>query len=135
MNKVMLIGRVVRDIELRQTQSGHNTCTFALAVEQRKAADGTRASDFPQIVAWNKTAELCVRYLHKGDKVHVEGSIQTRSYEKNGAKVYVTEVVASSIEFLTPRGQQSAEPAEPTPTGEATPDGFTPVDDEQLPFD
>lgn len=131
MNKVVLIGRLTKDIELRETQNGHKTCSFGIAVDRGKGKDGTRYTDYPNIVAWNKVAELCARYLHKGDKVGVDGSIQTRSYEKNGQRVYVTEVMANSIEFLTPKGLQVAEPQ---PTGNVTEDGFAEVNDEQLPF-
>lgn len=133
MNQVVLVGRVTKDIELRTTTNGTPTCTFNLAIDRPKNRDGVRNADFPGIVAWNKTAELCAQYLHKGDRVGIVGSIQTRTYEKNGAKVYVTEVVANSIEFLTPKGQSGAN-AEPTFTGNVTADGFAEVDDGSLPF-
>jgi len=134
MNRVTLVGRLTKDIELRTTTGGTPTCNFNIAVDRGKNKDGVRVSDFPAIVAWNKTAELCARYLHKGDRVGIDGSIQTRNYEKDGRKVYITEVVAHSIEFLTPKGQ-SAAPAEPQLTGNVTEDGFAEVaDDLELPF-
>lgn len=117
---------------MRTTQSGLSTCNFTIAVERPKSKDGTRNSDFPQIVAWRQVAELCARYLHKGDRVGIEGTIQTRNYEKDGHKVYVTEVVANNIEFLQPKGQPAAQELEPT--GNVTEDGFAEVEDSQLPF-
>ena len=132
MNKVMLIGNVTRDFELRKTNNGISNCTFSIAVNRPRAQDGTQNADYPQIVAWRKTAEICAQYLHKGSKVAVEGRIQTRSYDKNGSKVYVTEVVAETIQFLTPKGQQDA-PAYSEPTEGS--DDFTEVQDDQLPFD
>lgn len=131
-NRVMLIGNVTRDFELRKTQSGISNATFSIAVNRPRAQDGTQNADYPQIVAWRKTAEICAQYLHKGSKVAVEGRIQTRSYDKDGHKVYVTEVVADTVQFLTPKGQQDA-PEAPEPTEGS--DDFTEVQDDQLPFD
>ena len=133
MNQVQLVGRVTKDIELRKTQNGTSTCTFSVAVDRPKGKDGTRESDFPSIVAWSKTAELCAQYLHKGDRVGITGSIRTSTYEKNGQRVYNTNVVANSIEFLTPKNQ-SGQNAGPTPVGEPTSDGFQEVTDDELPF-
>lgn len=130
-NKVILIGNVTRDFELRKTQSGISNVTFSIAVNRPRAQDGTQNADYPQIVAWRKTAEICAQYLHKGSKIAVEGRIQTRSYDKDGHKVYVTEVVADTVQFLTPKGQQDV-PAAPEPT--ASSDDFTEVDDDNLPF-
>ena len=133
MNKVNLIGRLTKDIELRKTSNGHSTCTFNIAVDGGKAADGTRRSDFPSIVAWNKTAELCAQYLHKGDRVGITGRITTSSYEKDGRRIFDTKVTAENIEFLTDRNHASQEVAA-SHVGEDGPDGFEQVQDDQLPF-
>ena len=132
MNKVLLIGRVTKDIELRTTQNGISVCNFNLAVDRPKSKDGTKNADFPSIVCWKQVAELCAKYLHKGDRCAIEGSIQTRSYDKDGQKVYVTEIIGLNVEFLQPKGQSDA--YEPQPTGNVTKDGFAEVHDDQLPF-
>lgn len=140
MNKVILIGNLTRDPEARTTQSGTALTTFTVAVNRRFAnQQGVREADFINIVTWRQTAELCARYLSKGRKVAVEGSLQTRSYDaQDGTKRYVTEVVADNVEFLS-SGQQGdqrprteAVPAPPEPN--FTPGGFTEVDDDELPF-
>ena len=139
MNKAILIGNLANDPESRTTQSGIAQCTFRLAVQRRFAnQQGVREADFLTIVCWRQTAELCSRYLAKGRKVAVEGSIQTRSYDaQDGSKRYVTEIVADNVEFLGSRddAQRSvpAAPAKPAkPAGGK--DDFTEVDDDELPF-
>ena len=133
MNRVDLIGRLTKDVELYKTSTGKSNCRFTLAVDRMRSADGTRAADFIKCVAWNQTAELCSKYLHKGDRVGVEGRIQTGSYQKDGQTVYTTDVVVDRIHFLTPKGKQAAQ--EPEPTGNVTADGFAEVLDDQLPFE
>lgn len=102
MNKVILMGRLVRDPEVRYT-NGNNTlvATFQLAVNRRFAKQGEeRQADFFQIVAWDKTGEFCSKYFKKGQQVGVIGRLQTRNYDdKDGKKVYVTEVVAEEVYF------------------------------------
>ena len=142
MNKAILIGNLATDPETRTTASGVSVCTFRLAVQRRFAnQQGVREADFLNIVAWRQTAELCARYLSKGRKVAVEGSIQTRSYDaQDGSKRYVTEIVADNVEFLgSPQGERQqraddAPPPPPEPTGFSGSDGFTDVDDDELPF-
>ena len=97
MNEVILIGRVTKDIEVRKTQSGKSVASFTLAVDRRKKEDG---ADFIPCIAWDKAAETIARYVHKGDLFGVTGYIQTRSYEKDGRKNYVTEVVTTGFQFL-----------------------------------
>lgn len=100
-NNVTLVGRLTRDPELRKTQTGQNVCTFTIAVDRVKGKDGTEGADFPSIVAWGKTAEILDQYAHKGSQIGVTGRLQTRSYDdKDGHKVYVTEVVANQIQLL-----------------------------------
>ena len=142
MNKAILIGNLATDPETRTTASGVSVCSFRLAVQRRFAnQQGVREADFLNIVAWRQTAELCARYLSKGRKVAVEGSIQTRSYDaQDGSKRYVTEIVADNVEFLgSPQGERQqraddAPPPPPEPTGFSGSDGFTDVDDDELPF-
>lgn len=143
MNKAILIGNLAADPESRTTSSGIAQCTFRLAVQRRFAnTSGVREADFLTIVCWRQLAELCQKYLLKGRRVAVEGSIQTRSYDaQDGSKRYVTEIVADSVEFLS-SGQEGAqkpsesaggiaEHAEPVKTEQV---GFTEVDDAELPF-
>lgn len=144
MNKAILTGNLTRDPEFSTTLSGVAKCTFTLAVQRRFAdANGVRQADFIPVICWRQTAELCHRYLLKGRKVAVEGSIQTRSYDaQDGTKRYVTEIIADGVEFLTP--QQSADPGPAPPperrnqTGQqlhmSQMDGYTEVDESELPF-
>ena len=98
MNKVILIGRITKDLELRRTNSDLLYCKFTLAVNK---AFKKNEADFINCVAWRKTAENLVKYCRKGSKIAVEGNIQTGSYtNKHGTRVYTTEVVAETIEFL-----------------------------------
>lgn len=141
MNVCHLIGNLANDPEVRTTQSGLCTCSFRLAVQRRfKGADGQRETDFISIVAWRQTAELCAKYLAKGRKVAVTGSLQMRSYQaQDGQKRTVAEVVADSVEFLTSRAE-AAEQAQSVPRNthagqSAHQMGFTEVaDDDDLPF-
>jgi single-strand DNA-binding protein len=101
MNKVFLIGRLSRDPELRHTTSGMAVCQINVAISRRTGAGREPETDFINVVVWDKQAENVSRYLAKGRQVAVEGRIQTRSYDNNeGKKTYVTEVVASNVEFL-----------------------------------
>ena len=100
-NSVVLIGRLTRDPELRTTGSGTPVVSFTLAVNRRFKSQGQPEADFISCVAWNKTAETMARYLHKGSLIAITGRIQTRNYEnQQGQRVYVTEVVADSFDFL-----------------------------------
>lgn len=95
-NSVVLTGRLTKGIELRRTTSGKTCTSFTLAVNRNK-----QETDFINCVAWDKLAELLERYTHKGSQIGVEGRIQTRNYDdRNGKKVYVTEVLVNSISFL-----------------------------------
>lgn len=101
MNKVILIGRLTRDPELRHTPNGAATCTITVAIDRVPDQNGQRVADFIPVVTWNKQAENIAKYLTKGRLVAVDGRIQTRNYEnKEGNRVYVTEVIASSVQFL-----------------------------------
>ena len=102
MNKAILIGRLTKDPELRTTPTGRNVCQFSVAVSRNFTnANGEREADFINCVVWDKQAENLVKYQKKGNQIAVEGRIQTRNYDdKDGKKVYVTEILASNISFL-----------------------------------
>ena len=101
MNRVVLIGRLSRDPELRHTSSGMAVCQINVAISRRVGAGRDPETDFINVVVWDKQAENVSKYLSKGRQVAVEGRIQTRSYDNNeGKRTYVTEVVANNVEFL-----------------------------------
>ena len=100
-NKVVLVGRLTKDPVLRKTANGVSVTSFTVACTRRFKQDGQPEADFINTVAWNKTADSVSQYTHKGSLVGVEGRIQTRSYDdQSGKRVYVTEVVADSVQFL-----------------------------------
>ena len=150
MNKVILIGRLTKDPEMRQISTGAATTSFTIAVDRPfTSRDGERTADFIPIVTWNKTAENCGKYLTKGSKVGVSGRLQTRSYNANdGSKRYVTEVIADEVEFLTSRSEQQTMSRQPAQYSQqnrsydqgADPffgvpiDGFEEIDDLDVPF-
>ena len=127
MNKVVLLGRLVRDPETRYTQ-GNNTavCSFSLAVNRRFKQEGQPDADFVNVVVWAKTAEFVSKYFAKGQQVAVIGRIQTRNYDdKEGKKVFVTEVVAEEVYFADSKKE----------TNVTTSAGFMAVEgDSDLPF-
>ena len=110
-NNTVLIGRVTKDIELKQTQANKSVTQFVLAVNRQfKNANGEREADFINIVAWGKTAELLAQYTHKGSQIGVVGRIQTRNYEnQQGQRVYITEVIADNFQMLESRSQQQGQ--------------------------
>ena len=116
-NRVVLVGRLTRDLEMRKTPNGASVVSFTLAVGRRTSQQGQPDADFVNCVAWNRTAELMVQYLHKGSLIGIEGRIQTRSYDnQQGQRVYVTEVICDSVQFLESRNaQQGQAQAAPTP--------------------
>ncbi len=106
MNKAILIGRLTRDPELRTTPTGRNVCQFSVAVNRTFTnANGEREADFINCVVWDKQAENLSKYQKKGNQIAVEGRIQTRNYDdKDGKRVYVTEILATNISFLDAKG-------------------------------
>lgn len=110
MNKVFLIGRLAAEPKSRTTQSGIAQCSFRLAVQRKyKNAQGEREADFITVVCWRQTAELAAKFLHKGNRCAVEGSIQTRTYTaQDGQKRAVCEVIAEGLEFLQERTEAAA---------------------------
>ena len=132
MNKVVLLGRLTRDPELRYTPNSIASVSFTIAVNRNyKNANGEYDADFIPVVAWRGLAETLSKHLKKGARVAISGRIQTRSYDGNdGQKRYVTEVIADDATIIdwgsdtgTPDGETTAAPA-----------GFTPVDDDDVPF-
>lgn len=124
-NRVILVGRLTKDPEMRGTLSGKKVCSFTLAVSKPGKDAG---ADFIGCIAWGKTAELIAQYLHKGSQLGVEGRIQTRNYEDPNTfkKVYVTEVLVNDITFLDSKSEQPKVEIEDEPLIDIT--------DDDLPF-
>ncbi|MBS7304150.1 MAG: single-stranded DNA-binding protein [Clostridiales bacterium] len=104
MNKVILIGRLTRDPDLRNVGNNIPVCRFSLAVDRPYRANGGQGeatADFFNIVVWRAQAENCAKYLQKGSQCAVTGRIENRSYDKDGEKRYLTEIIAESVEFLS----------------------------------
>lgn len=137
MNKIMLIGNLTRDPELRSTSSGVTVCSFTIAVNRRFAQQGgERQTDFFRINAWRQLGETCARYLAKGRKVAVIGELQARTYQGNdGATRMSLDVSADEVEFLSPR-QQEEGGAPAQRQNAAPPDlaGFTDIQADDIPF-
>lgn len=133
MNNVALIGRLTRDPELRYTSGTQMAVArFSIAID-RPTRNGEKQTDFPSIVVFGKTAENCERFLKKGRLVGIEGRIQTGSYEnKEGKKVYTTDVVASRVEFL--EWTEKAKTKDATEESDQIPEGFAVINDEDIPF-
>ena len=111
LNKVMLIGNLGRDPEIKYTQSGTAVATFSIATTEKfKGKDGQTQdqTEWHKIVAWQRLAEICGEYLHKGSKVYIEGKLQTRKWQdKDGRDCYTTEIIAREMKMLDPRGGDS----------------------------
>ena len=136
MNHVSLLGRLTKDPEVKKTQSGTSVCSFTIAVDRRfKNADGTREADFIPCVGWRQVADIIGQYFHKGSRIGITGSIQTRSYDGQNGKVFITEVLVSEIEFIDKKSETQEQNQTPAPQAEA----ITPNDEEyieeSLPFD
>ena len=142
MNSVSLIGRLTRDPEVRYGAASQTAVArFAIAIDRGRDRDGNdRGADYPNIVCFGKTAELVEKYLGKGRLVGITGRIQTGSYEKDGKKVYTTEVLADRVEFLdrgdktSEGGSQSYNAPAPAPSRPSVPEGFSQLTDDDIPF-
>lgn len=119
MNKVMLSGRLTKDPQIFG-EDKTKTARFSLAVQRMKVG-----ADFPSVVAFKRTAELVEQYCHKGTRLLVEGHIQTGSYDKDGHKVYTSDVIADHIEFIGAKNEENLTKPE---------EGFTATDENELPF-
>lgn len=137
MNKVILMGRLVKDPEVRYTGADATAIArYTLAVDRKFKKDGEQTADFISCVAFGKAGEFTEKYLKRGTKIVIEGRIQTGSYEKDGVKHYTTDVVIESQEFAESKKTDSAD-STPTPTASSVGDGFMNIPDnvgEELPF-
>jgi single-strand DNA-binding protein len=124
LNKILLIGRLAKDPEIRQTTSGKSVCSFSLATDE--GFGDKKRTEWHNIVLWEKTAEIAEKYLFKGSLVYIEGRLQTRSYEKDGAKIYRTEIIGYKMQMLSPK--------EGGTQGQATCGDNLPPDEDPIPF-
>lgn len=133
MNKIILIGNLTRDPESGSTNSGVNFTRFTIAVNRPFTnADGERVADYFDIIAWRQLADRCAKYLFKGSKVGIVGSVQRRQFEdRDGIKRTSFDVVADEVEFLTPKSNNE-QPRGNQPNN--VPPDMTPVDNDDLPF-
>ena len=132
LNKVILIGNLTKDPELKQTPQGVSVCRFSIAVGRKFQKDMT---DFFNVVAWRQAGEFVARYFKKGMPILVLGNLQNRSYDKNGQKVYVTEVIADEITFVEKKNDDPYLSQTPPPAKSVAPPQFEEVEnDESLPF-
>ncbi|NLD03113.1 MAG: single-stranded DNA-binding protein [Clostridiales bacterium] len=143
MNKLFIIGNLTRDPEMRSTSTGDSVCSFTVAVNRRRASNaeaGQPEADFFRVSAWRQLGENCNRYLAKGRKVAVVGSVRVSTYTaQDGTTRASLEVNADDVEFLSPRGEGeggAGRPAEQSmsPSASGMSGGFVKVDDEELPF-
>ena len=150
-NNVVLVGRLTKDVEVKKTQSGLSVASFTIACDRRLSQEqknnGEQSVDFINCVAWRGSADFLGNYAHKGDTVGAEGRIQTRSYDRDGQKVYVTEIVANSVSILhstQPRqAQAQTQPQQQTQNTAATQandpiedylNGYSDINSDELPF-
>lgn len=129
-NRVVLVGRLTRDPELRRTQNGTAVASFTLAIDNRiKNENGNKTTSFIPCVVWNQQAENCVRFVHTGSLVGIEGRLNQRTYQnKEGNNVQVIEVMCDSVQYLDPKKQEESSQEAPKQTAKNN------VDDDSLPF-
>lgn len=145
MNKVILIGRLTRDPEIRTTANS-TMALFSVAVDRRFKQEGQPDADFPRVIAWGKTAEFIEKYFHKGMKIGIEGRIQTGSYQnQNGQTIYTTDVIAEAVEFVESKNASGSaggnngggSNTQSAPAPQTSDDGWMNIPegvDEELPF-
>ena len=144
MNRLTIIGNLTHDPELRTTPSGYSVCSFSVAVNRRGRRDGqgnqAETTDFFRVSAWRQLGENCAKYLAKGRKVAVVGSVSVRTYQANDGTTRATmEVNATDVEFLSSRNEDGmaggyTAPAAAAPVAEPQAAGFTAVETDELPF-
>ena len=136
MNKVIQIGRLTKDVELKQTPQGTAVATVTLAIDRKVAPGKEKETDFIPVVIWGKQAESTAKFMHKGSLIGIVGRIQTRSYEnKEGVRVYVTEVIAEEVDFLSWDNKEDTTKGEkPYSAPKGTFEDMTPIDDGSIPF-
>ncbi len=139
MNNVVLIGRLTRDPELRYVPNSElAVATFSLAIDRPTREGKEKQTDFPRITVFGRQAENCEKFLEKGRLVAIQGRIQTGSYEnKEGVKVYTTDVIANNVEFLDwgdKKGSGDTRDTKANKPETGVPDGFQALDDDDIPF-
>jgi len=134
MNKVILIGRISSDIDVRQTQGGTSTATFNIAVDRNIGAGKDKATDFIRCVAWGKTSEFLAKYFSKGKQIALEGNIKTGSYEKDGTKHFTTDVWVDKVEFVGSKGDGGAKTETQAAPAKAETPAETETASEDIPF-
>jgi single-strand DNA-binding protein len=132
MNKVILVGRLARDPELRTTTTGTSVCSFAIAVDRRFKRDGQPTADFFNVTAWGKQGEVISQYLRKGRQIAISGRLQTRNYTaKDGSKRYTTEVILEEFDFIGSRNDAAPVSQNPQPNNNSVSlDGSDDIDDD-----
>jgi single-strand DNA-binding protein len=135
MNRVVLVGRLVRDPnELRRSANNNAVISFTLAVDNRFTKQEDRKADYVPCVAWSKTAEIVSQYARKGALVGVEGRLQSRNYEKEGQKIFVLELLVDNIQFLETKAvaeqRRAAEASSPAPRSSPTKQAMPEVEDD-----
>ena len=117
-NKILILGRLTKEPELKYTPGGNSVCNFTVATSEKwkdKSGELQEKTEFHNIVIWGKQAENCNLYLSKGKQVYLEGKLATRSWDdKNGIKKYTTEIIASVVQFLSPKSDQSNQDNKPS---------------------
>ena len=141
-NKVFLAGRLTRDPELKQTNSGLTVCSVTVAVDRRVKTDGNKVTDFFNCTAWRQQAEFLSTHFRKGSAIFIEGNLQTRAYEKDGEKRHSTDIVIDDIRFVENKTDSNTPSASNAPVGknlgsediEPNLTEIDPENDDSLPF-
>lgn len=142
-NNVVLVGRLTKDVEIRKTQSGLSVASFTIACDRRLSQEqrnnNEQSADFISCVAWRGSADFLGNYAHKGDTVGIEGRIQTRTYDRDGQKVYVTEIIANSVSILHSNQPKQAQAQNTAATQANDPiedylNGYSDINSDELPF-
>lgn len=134
MNNVCIIGRFTRDPEVKYSQSGMAVCRFSVAINRGKDKDGNdRGADFPNCIAFGKTAETIGKFFTKGRMICIVGRIQTGSYEKDGVTHYTTDILVDRFDFCDGQGSGFTRP-EGVSANDDIPEGFEAIDDDDIPF-
>jgi single-strand DNA-binding protein len=131
-NKVIIIGRLGADPELKHTQSNRAVCNLSVATDEYGGKDKEKRTEWHRVTVWGEQAESCAKYLTKGREVYVEGRLQTRSYEKDGQKHYATDIVAHDVKFLG--GKPNGERTEKAPPSQSAPASQPTGADDDIPF-
>ncbi|MDO4288319.1 MAG: single-stranded DNA-binding protein [Eubacterium sp.] len=135
MNKIVLIGRMVRDPELRTTTTGKSMTRFGVAVERKYKQEGQPTADFIDVVAWGRLAEIIVQYMKKGRRIAINGRLQTGSYTaKDGSKRYVTDVILEEFDFIESARERQLQETAREVSLESTPEFHLIAEDEEVPF-